>query len=85
MALQLAPNLKVWGSQTAGADGDVVSAVLPGGVPVSFSGAEVKYPDYVQTQQKGVKIDRHFKTYPKNLKSGHDEVLQAAIVKLSLK
>ena len=45
MALQSVPGAIVVGSQTAGADGNVSSIALPGGITAHFSGVAVRYPD----------------------------------------
>jgi C-terminal processing protease CtpA/Prc len=57
MMYQAAINATVIGSQTAGADGNVTTVVLPGGYMASFSGLGILYPDGTQTQRTGIKID----------------------------
>ncbi len=57
MKLQALPNVTVVGTQTAGADGNVASLVLPGNITTSFSGIGVSYSDGTPAQRKGVKID----------------------------
>ncbi|RZL44534.1 MAG: peptidase S41 [Pedobacter sp.] len=78
MAFQSSKNVKVLGSTTAGADGDVSSIVLPGGVITRISGLGVFYPDGRPTQRLGVKID--YKVYPtiNGITSGKDELLDKA-------
>ena len=45
MALRTAPDNKVIGSQTAGADGNITRFFLPGGITALFTGLGVYYPD----------------------------------------
>jgi C-terminal processing protease CtpA/Prc len=78
MAFQSSPNVKVIGSTTAGADGNVSQIILPGGISTMFSGIGVLYPDGTQTQRKGVKIDIEVKPTVKGIKAGIDEPLEKA-------
>ncbi|RYG21925.1 MAG: peptidase S41 [Chitinophagaceae bacterium] len=79
MAFQSSPNVRVIGSTTAGADGNVSSIILPGGIATMISGIGVFYPDGTPTQRVGVKIDH--KIYPtvKGISEGKDELLDKAI------
>jgi Peptidase family S41 len=79
MAFQSSPNVKVIGSATAGADGNVSSIVLPGGLNTMISGLGVFYPNGTPTQRVGVKID--YKIYPTiaGISGGKDELLNKAI------
>ncbi|QDW27125.1 peptidase S41 [Pedobacter sp. KBS0701] len=79
MAFQSTPNVKVIGSTTAGADGNVSSIVLPGGLNTMISGLGVFYPNGTPTQRVGVKID--YKIYPTiaGISAGKDELLDKAI------
>lgn len=79
MAFQSSPNVKVIGSQTAGADGNVSTIVLPGGISSLISGIGVFYPDGTPTQRVGVKIDYPTKPTIKGIKDGKDELLEKAI------
>lgn len=67
------------GSATAGANGDVTRVSLPGGIRVSFSGAEVRHADGRQLQRVG--ILPHVEVHPtiEGLRAGRDEVLAAAL------
>lgn len=76
MAWQATPNCIVVGSQTAGADGDVISSVLPGGIGFRFSGLGVYYPDMSPTQRVGVRIDIYATDDPL---TPNDELLEKAI------
>lgn len=79
MAFQSSPNVKVIGSQTAGADGNVSTVVLPGGISSWISGIGVFYPDGTPTQRVGVKIDYPIKPTIKGVIEGKDELLEKAI------
>lgn len=79
MAFQSSPNVKVIGSQTAGADGNVSTIVLPGGISSWISGIGVFYPDGIPTQRVGVKIDYPIKPTIKGIIEGKDELLEKAV------
>lgn len=57
MALRLAPQATVIGTQTAGADGNVSTVVLPGNYTSTFSGLGWYYADGRQTQRIGIVPD----------------------------
>jgi hypothetical protein len=78
MAFQSSPNVKVIGSTTAGADGNVSRIILPGGLATMISGIGIFYPDGKPTQRVGVKIDKVLKPTLKGILDGHDELLEAA-------
>ncbi|WEK17759.1 MAG: S41 family peptidase [Candidatus Pedobacter colombiensis] len=78
MAFQSAPYVKVIGSTTAGADGNVSRIVLPGGISTMISGIGVFYPDGRPTQRVGVKIDYVLKPTIKGIIEGRDELLEKA-------
>jgi C-terminal processing protease CtpA/Prc len=67
------------GGPTNGANGDVTSMVLPGGIYVSFTGHDVRHADGRQLQRVG--IQPHVKVEPtaKGIGEGRDEVLEAAV------
>ncbi|MDQ8006401.1 MAG: S41 family peptidase [Pedobacter sp.] len=79
MAFQSSPNVKVIGSQTAGADGNVTSIILPGGISTAISGLGVFYPDGKPTQRVGVKIDYPIKPTVASIRNGRDELLEKAV------
>ncbi|MFI5451157.1 S41 family peptidase [Pedobacter sp. UC225_61] len=79
MAFQSSPNVKVLGSQTAGADGNVSQITLPGNIITCFSGLGVFYPDGTAAQRVGVKIDYHIKPTIKGIIEGKDELLEKAV------
>jgi hypothetical protein len=78
MNFQSSPNIKVIGGTTAGADGNVSSIVLPGGIATMISGIGIYYPDGSETQRKGVKIDVTLKPTIAGIKAGKDELLDKA-------
>jgi C-terminal processing protease CtpA/Prc len=79
MAFRAAPRTVVVGSTTAGADGNVTSVPLPGGLATMFSGLGVFYPDKRPTQVIGIVPDVHASPTIAGLRAGRDEVLEAGI------
>lgn len=79
MAFQAGENTTVIGSMTAGADGNVSSIYLPGGLSTSISGIGVYYPDGTETQRVGIVPDIEVKPTIEGIKNGKDEVLEKAI------
>ena len=79
MAFQSAPNVRVLGSVTAGADGNVSRITLPGGLSTMISGLGVFYPDKSRTQRVGVKVDYPMTPTVKGIQEGKDELLDKAI------
>ena len=79
MAFRTAPNSKVFGSTTAGADGNVSYITLPGGISTSISGIGVYYPDGKETQRVGVLPEVEVKPTIEGIKDGKDEVLDQAV------
>lgn len=79
MAFQAAPNTIVIGSQTAGADGNIVMITLPRDIRTTFSGLGVFYPDGTNTQRAGIRIDHYVEPTIEGIKAGRDEVLEKAL------
>lgn len=79
MAFRAAPNAIVLGSMTAGADGNVSMIALPGGLRTAISGIGVFYPDGRPTQRVGIVPDVEVKPTIEGIRTGRDEVLEAAI------
>jgi C-terminal processing protease CtpA/Prc len=79
MAFIVAPKATVMGSTTAGADGNVSSIILPGGINTRISGIGVYYPDGRETQRIGIVPDIVVKPTIEGIKQGKDEVLDKAI------
>jgi Peptidase family S41 len=67
------------GSPTAGADGDVTSVSLPGGISASFSGDAVSHADGRQLQRVGLLPDVAVRPTIEGIRAGRDEVLERAI------
>lgn len=79
MAFQTAPNYTVIGTMTAGADGNVSSIVLPGGIHTLISGIGVYYPNGDETQRVGIRIDMQISPTIEGIRNGKDELLEKAI------
>ncbi|RXG18404.1 peptidase S41-like protein [Leeuwenhoekiella aestuarii] len=79
MAFRAGANTTIVGSTTAGADGNVSSIYLPGGLLTNISGNGVYYPDGTQTQRVGIIPDVEVTPTIEGLKKGRDEVLEKAI------
>ncbi|MCF8716496.1 hypothetical protein JM658_16865 [Joostella atrarenae] len=79
MAIQVTPKVKVIGSQTAGADGNVSKIYLPGNISTMISGIGVYYPSGKQTQGIGIIPDISVKNTIEAVKANKDIVLERAI------
>jgi C-terminal processing protease CtpA/Prc len=77
--LEAAADATFIGSPTNGANGDVTTMLLPGGINVNFSGHDVRHADGRQLQRLG--IQPHIKVEPtiEGLSKGRDEVLERAV------
>ena len=78
-----AKNTVFIGSETAGANGNVTYATLPGGLRIGFSGTEVHFPNGDQLQRKGIQPDIRVLPTIEGIRSGRDEVLEAAVKHLN--
>lgn len=67
------------GSQTAGANGEITSILLPGGTTLGFTGQSVRFPDGRQLQRVGLTPDVEVKPTIEGIRAGRDEVLEAAL------
>lgn len=67
------------GSQTAGADGNITTIKLPGGLFTNFSTLGVYYPDDKPTQRIGIVPDSLVIPSIEGIRSGRDEVLEKAL------
>jgi C-terminal processing protease CtpA/Prc len=85
MALRTAPGALVIGSTTAGADGNVSTFLLPGGIMTRMSGIGICYPDGRETQRIGIVPDIVFHPTIKGIREGKDEMLEKAIDVLGIK
>ena len=79
MAFRASPRALVIGSTTAGADGNVSSFSLPGGLKTMISGIGVFYPDRRPTQRVGIVPDVEVRPTIAGIRAGRDEVLEEAI------
>lgn len=79
MALRKATHAKVFGSQTAGADGNVSYITLPGELQTTFTGIGVYNPDESETQRIGIIPDIEVKPTIEGIKNKKDEVLEKAM------
>ncbi len=79
MAFRASPHAIVIGSTTAGADGNVSTIPLPGGLSTMISGIGVFYPDGKPTQQIGIIPDKTVVPTIEGIRSGRDEVLDEAV------
>jgi len=67
------------GSPTAGANGDVTNASLPGGGRLYFTGHDVRHADGRQLQQVGIVPDVEVRPTVAGIRAGRDEVLEVAL------
>lgn len=79
MALSVADNSYLVGSNTAGADGDVSIVPIPGGFQLPISGIGVFYPDSSPTQRIGVRPDVYVEPTRAGLHQAKDEILEKAL------
>jgi C-terminal processing protease CtpA/Prc len=79
MAFRAVPGAIVMGSETAGADGNVSSLAIPGGLKMAMSGIGVFYPDRRPTQLVGIVPDIVVVPTLRGIRGGVDEVLDAAV------
>lgn len=76
--LSFHPNVKVIGTQSAGADGNVCHVSLPSGIGTQFTGLGWYYADWYQQQSNGVRIDSLVEITIEGIRKGRDEILEAA-------
>ncbi|RLD77981.1 MAG: peptidase S41, partial [Bacteroidetes bacterium] len=79
MAFRAGHNTTIIGSTTAGADGNISTILLPGGLRTMISGIGIYYPDGTETQRIGIIPDIEVKPTIKGIKLNKDEVLEKAI------
>jgi C-terminal processing protease CtpA/Prc len=66
------------GSPTTGANGDVTTLTLPGGMVMSFSGHDVRHADGRQLQRVGLVPHIEVRPTIQGIRDGRDEVLERA-------
>lgn len=76
---EAANGTKFVGSPTMGANGDVTTVVLPGGVMANFTGHDVRHADGRQLQRVGLQPDVLVRPTLAGIRAGKDEVLERAI------
>jgi len=79
MGLQAVPGAVLIGSRTQGADGNVSTLELPGGITTLFTGIGIYYPDGRETQRVGIIPDIEVRPTIQGLIEGRDEVLERAL------
>ena len=77
--LEVANGTRFIGTPTAGANGDVTTVTLPGGLSMSFSGHEVRHADGRQLQRVGLVPDLTVRPTIAGIRAGRDEVLERAL------
>lgn len=80
MTFQSAPNTKIIGSQTAGADGGVIHFPIINGYFSKFTSYGVFYPNKKETQRIGIVPDIEVKPTILGIQQGKDEVLERAVL-----
>jgi C-terminal processing protease CtpA/Prc len=79
MYLRAANGTRFVGGPTAGADGELATMVLPGGITVGFTGQSVRFPDGGEIQRRGLVPDLRVAPTIRGLRQGRDEVLERAL------
>lgn len=79
MIMQASGPAIVVGTQTSGADGDIIDLPIPGGYELSFSGRHVTYPDGSASQMSGIKCNVNVKVTTAAVAAGRDEIQEAAL------
>lgn len=79
LMLEAVAGTKFVGSPTAGANGNVTQAVVPGGIYVWFTGMDVRHADGRQLQRVGIVPDYPVPRTVSAIAAGRDEVLEKAI------
>ena len=84
MGFRFAKDAMVIGSQSAGADGNVIPMFsLPGEILTTFTGLGVYYSDGGETQRIGIVPNLEIKPTIKGIREGRDEVLEKALELIS--
>lgn len=78
-AFRVAPDSVVVGNTTAGANGNVASFPLPGGLSSSISGIGAYYADRRPMQRIGIVADIPAAPTIEGFRAGRDEILEAAL------
>jgi carboxyl-terminal processing protease len=79
MSLQTHPNAVTIGSQTAGADGNVIAIDILSDLALYYTSIGVYYPDWSETQRIGIQPDIQVTPTVEGTRNGVDEVLNKAL------
>ncbi|GAB3635274.1 hypothetical protein GCM10027422_08640 [Hymenobacter arcticus] len=79
MAFRATPHCTLLGSQTAGADGNASTVILPGGLKTLMTGIGAYYPDGRETQRVGLVPDVVMRPTSAGLRAGRDELRDRAV------
>jgi C-terminal processing protease CtpA/Prc len=79
MFFEAATDVTFIGTPTTGANGDVTFMVLPGNLPVTFTGHNVRHADGRQLQRVGIQPSVRVAPTIRGVAAGHDEVLDRAV------
>ena len=78
MRFRVCRNVKVFGSTTAGADGNVVEFAMPGGLKTRISGFGVYTPNRKETQRVGIIPDVRVQPMLDDIRQGKDRIMETA-------
>jgi C-terminal processing protease CtpA/Prc/predicted secreted protein len=76
---EVATDVTFIGTPTTGANGDVTFMILPGNLPVTFTGHNVRHADGRQLQRVGIQPSIKAAPTIRGVVAGHDEVLDRAV------
>ncbi len=79
LMLEATAETRFLGSATAGANGDITHAVLPGGILFTFTGQDVRHGDGRQLQRQGLVPHEKLRPTIAGLQAGRDELLERAV------
>lgn len=79
LAFRAGKNTTIVGSTTAGADGNVSTISLPGGIVTMISGIGINYPNGDETQRVGIVPDVEVNPTVEGIRNNKDELLEKAI------
>jgi C-terminal processing protease CtpA/Prc len=82
---EVATDVTFIGTPTMGANGDVTFMILPGNLPVTFTGHNVRHADGRQLQRVGIQPSIKAAPTIRGVVAGHDEVLDRAVTYLQEK
>ena len=83
LMFEVANKTEFIGSASAGADSDLTSFVVPGGVTISFSGHDIRHANGGKLQRLGLQPSITVSPTIAGIRSGRDEVLEKAVEYLS--